>query len=594
MATLPDEAVKLEAMRKEDSSWHPSVVSLSSDTSTGVGLIVSFGSQDPEDIIFTEEEALRRIRFRSIPLRGDDCTHIKEGEPVLAAHRTRFRSLFFDAKVEKACRVRHSKKVYCRCTFEIKWLPPQFKGEIATVSSSAIMRLDRNSIDTYPAVAAFLNSVKAKNGSGASTFLSLFEDMNCDMNLDGLLEKQMEEINHLVGMSKKGCPEEILLGHERDYPRGSIQCKFVTESHLNFQDVQVPHDLKNLRRSTRSQSKLKIEIEGNNSSLVQSIPVDAFGNRSHLSPLAARAALASLVYQLPQKPLSVSCMEKEDFTNVSEKTPEKHVNMVSMNVNNVVINPDVCIIENVSMAGGFSDVEARADRVIPKPAKNVRLPNSGRRNGLNKPQMEEFPGMLTKQVKHGYVLDDLEESLTCKVSARKLNFHVNMTRLTRSGIHEVMGDSNKVEVKSSADDMKSSSPATTKRLTRSTIEKEKGNLTMKVKQDLQNGKPTQYEQPDSTEIPVKRKIGETTKKKSCSSPIDTELDLSLVQDSKKQRRCSAIVTTKRDEGKLSTDTGGQQDEKKKPTYSKKKPDLRFSHRLRFLPRTRSQVKNRAD
>ncbi|KAI3937917.1 hypothetical protein MKX01_027844, partial [Papaver californicum] len=77
--------------------------------------------QFEEDVIYSEEEALARLRFRSSPLQGDDCSHNKEGDHVLASLKTQSKSLFFDCQVEKVSR-RHTKKIYCRCTFQIKRL----------------------------------------------------------------------------------------------------------------------------------------------------------------------------------------------------------------------------------------------------------------------------------------------------------------------------------------------------------------------------------------------------------------------------------------------------------------------------------------
>ena len=72
-------------------------------SSTGFGLIIDFGSQALEDIfiISNEEEALARLRIRSIPLQGEDCSLIEEGERVLATHKSQFKTLSFDAMVAK-------------------------------------------------------------------------------------------------------------------------------------------------------------------------------------------------------------------------------------------------------------------------------------------------------------------------------------------------------------------------------------------------------------------------------------------------------------------------------------------------------------
>ena len=48
-----------------------------------------------------KEEVLTRLRFRSVPLKGDDCYHIEEGDHVLATNKSGLGSLFYDAKVAK-------------------------------------------------------------------------------------------------------------------------------------------------------------------------------------------------------------------------------------------------------------------------------------------------------------------------------------------------------------------------------------------------------------------------------------------------------------------------------------------------------------
>ena len=69
-------------------------------SSTEDSLIVDFGRQELEDMVLNKDEALMRLRFRSGPLQGDDCSHI-EGEHVLAIHKSPFKSYLYDAKVEK-------------------------------------------------------------------------------------------------------------------------------------------------------------------------------------------------------------------------------------------------------------------------------------------------------------------------------------------------------------------------------------------------------------------------------------------------------------------------------------------------------------
>lgn len=77
-------------------------MSPSGHSSSGVGLVVDYGSTDLEDVVIKEEEEMvARLRVRSVPLHGDDCIHVQEGEHVLATPKLRPKSLFFDAAVEK-------------------------------------------------------------------------------------------------------------------------------------------------------------------------------------------------------------------------------------------------------------------------------------------------------------------------------------------------------------------------------------------------------------------------------------------------------------------------------------------------------------
>ncbi|OMO97172.1 hypothetical protein COLO4_14830 [Corchorus olitorius] len=98
MEVEADNSMELEAKRKDDSSWHPCRVSLSS---SGDSLVVNFGSQEMEDMVLKKEEVLMHLRFRSMPLQFDDCCHIEEGERVLANYNSKSKNLFHDAEVEK-------------------------------------------------------------------------------------------------------------------------------------------------------------------------------------------------------------------------------------------------------------------------------------------------------------------------------------------------------------------------------------------------------------------------------------------------------------------------------------------------------------
>ncbi|OMO66242.1 hypothetical protein CCACVL1_21252 [Corchorus capsularis] len=197
--------MELEAKRKDDSSWHPCRVSLSS---SGDSLIVNFGSQEMEDMVLKKEEVLMHIRFRSMPLQFDDCCHIEEGERVLANYNSKSKNLFLDAEVEKVERIRHSKRG-CRCTFLIKWLDHDLKGQSVSVPSSSIMKLATKSISSHQVVHKLLKQEKVSCLSLTSPLSAILEGTD-DEDLNKLLEKQIEKISKLADLPQKEFPEDIL------------------------------------------------------------------------------------------------------------------------------------------------------------------------------------------------------------------------------------------------------------------------------------------------------------------------------------------------------------------------------------------------
>lgn len=108
-------------------------------------------------------------------------------------------------------RVRHSKKIYCRCTFTIKLLHQDLEGEAFTVPSNSIMKLATKSINDHPAVAVFLKSVKQMRSSCASLFPTVLEETDGEMDINKLLEKQIEDISNSAAESKEEISKDILL-----------------------------------------------------------------------------------------------------------------------------------------------------------------------------------------------------------------------------------------------------------------------------------------------------------------------------------------------------------------------------------------------
>lgn len=218
-------------------------------SSSGVELIVDYGNTDSEDTIVSEEEAIARLRVRSIPLDDDDCVHIQEGDRVLATPKSQSKSHFFDAEVEKVLRVRHSKKVHCRCNFMIKWLHQDLKGGTLTVPSSSVMKLAAKSINEHPTVSAFLSILAKRTGfSSRSPLPTIIVDLDFDVDLHELLEKQIEYISSLADMSNKRVSDNMSV--EVDY-KEQYTCRVAAASKLNNSHVQAPPNHNQLKRTTR-------------------------------------------------------------------------------------------------------------------------------------------------------------------------------------------------------------------------------------------------------------------------------------------------------------------------------------------------------
>lgn len=467
--------IELEAKRKDDQSWHPCQISLSSHTSSGSGLTVEFRNSDSEDIITSEEEAVERLRIRSIPLEDGDCIGINEGQHILAMRKTQFRSLFFDAEVEKICRVKHSLRVHCRCSFVIRWLPPELKGETTTVSSSSIWKLARSKIHSHPTVAAFFDSLNTLNGSIITSHNTVLNDLGYKADLHKLLEEQIEEISKVADACSTATPEDTILGLRRvNCAHGSRRKVYVASEISSLHDKTPCNQNKRL---SRSQGKLQLKIESKDLSEVQNSQEESSQKLLCLNPLAARAALASLKYELPQKSeISFYHVEKEGYIDLSQDTREKCMDVLSLDVTRMHMNSDICVQENLSVVGNHSsEVVPPSLPVVSNP---IQLANdafgesmlesgscfSGRRSSSKKSQLE------------GSVLETMEDRtletptvtarFTRSVMNRKSNSTPGTTRVTRSRIQKDAGNAtDKPKLESSTKDGNLNSPIMSNTLT---------------------------------------------------------------------------------------------------------------------------------
>ncbi|KAK9157196.1 hypothetical protein Scep_003770 [Stephania cephalantha] len=589
--------VELEFMRLDDSSWHPCRVSLSPDTSTGFGLIVEFGSHDSQrHVIHTKEEALACLRVRSIALQGGDCLDIKEGKHVLACQKTPLRSVLFDAVVEQVARVRHSKRSLCRCTFVVKWLQSDLHGGTETLPSNSILKLVVKSIDSYPTVHKFFTTVESLGSLGESPFPSFLEDTFCVSDLSSMVEKQVEEIHKLADASRSGSSEEILLVLKKDEAEFTGQARKVSFSGERTSQVQ-----NNSKRTTRSASKTKQKTKDISPPPIEPEP----DNRQHLSPLGARAALASLMSKLSQEAeFSISHLESKDFSDKSLGIHGEHSSVVSIDVVDKLFRSGTSFKEDVAVRHKlFPRLETRQespDEHVSKHTMNAKIADdphkysqkkvsSVSKNKVQKSESSECIGSDPANVKI---------SLTCLVSDGKENGPLRSTRVTRSSVQKGLETSNgKSEAQSSAEEMKSSLPVRGTRLTRSMIKNEVQILSVKNKQGLE-GKPAQSALSDSIDGVLDTPPSNATKrKKSVSSSVSSKGNFTVAEENKKLRMSNDATTTMRTEGHHDRDAAeddGTQMKKCNPSHQVKRsilknaPQLRSSPRLSFLPRTRSE------
>lgn len=80
-------------------------------------------------------------------------------------------------------RVKHSKRLPCRCTFEIKWLNTELRWGTTTVPFKSIMRRSSEKIDSHPIF---------------SSFISLFEETNSELDLYEIMEKASKLVDGSV------------------------------------------------------------------------------------------------------------------------------------------------------------------------------------------------------------------------------------------------------------------------------------------------------------------------------------------------------------------------------------------------------------
>ncbi|KAK3038543.1 hypothetical protein RJ639_029343 [Escallonia herrerae] len=625
------DAVELEAMRKHDSSWHPCRVSLSP---SGIGLIIDYGTNDMEDIIVNREEAVRRIRIRSLPLRGDDCSRIEQGEHVLATQKSESKSLFFDAEVEKVLKVRHSKRVHCRCTFMVKWLH-QDTTEILTVPSSSIMKQTTKSIDIHPIVSAFFDTVTTLSFS-ISPLPTFAKVMECEIDLLELLEKQIEEITNSADASKKTNAEDILLGFEVDN-KGQLQYRPLSASKLTESNIKVLSDQNRSKRYTHSGNKMQKEMGFTDlRPITPSLGEELPDSKSSLNPLAARAALASLMSKLPYN-IEVSMFHEDKcFSYLSDITSTNPVAMGPSNrnspCNSSVLNnssmserlssktqaasvPFACkadgVVKSLFSTGGVQGktqlVDASHD--LTKTENNFKTVEVTNSSAHCTCPIEQKKTRLTREAvqKATGIPDDDTDTKTC-VEERNLTSKRRLIRsktrkeeekrfdeiedLRKENVSANCGESyvsnqnlggvdsyvmkdkkiNKShDTKRKTYSVELENPNKTRRLTRSAIQLLRGNETSEAVQGFENKRSFQDVRSDL----LANNVSILEIKEQSSSTLDAEVDLSPTEGWDKKRKISAAVTA-------TQKAKGSVDGPKRKSTRGRKQELRSSPQLRLL------------
>lgn len=298
--SAPNDVVELEAMRRDTLSWHPCQIAL---CYTGSGLVVQYGDSNFEETITDEQDILKRLRVRSIPLQGDDCSFIKRGDHVLATKSSRAKGVLYDARIEEALHVRHSKRIHCRCSFRISFLHQFNEEEALTVPSSSIMKLSTKSIHLHPTISTFFAMMDSPSCLDDTQGPMIVDGMNLEMDINLLLEKQINEISNSTDISGKKFSMDFVFG-QVDF-KGQSNAPIIEAS---FKD---PNGSNGSENKQHTGTTLEIPPV-----CIPSIEEEIKGSR-FLSPLAARAALASSRSEFPQSPLKIS----EDKGLVKELFP---------------------------------------------------------------------------------------------------------------------------------------------------------------------------------------------------------------------------------------------------------------------------------
>ena len=311
-----------------------------------------------------------------------------------------------------------------------------------------------------------------------------------------------------------------------------MDCSPVAESQITSSHFQVPHEQENhFKRSTRSSSKLRVNMEVKDPLPPDSsIQEELSENRAYLSPLASRAALASIMSNLPQKlEFSIYHEEENGFACAPDNITNNHVTMD-------LLNGTKPVKDKLS-----SEIEAAFI-----PAEIFKSLITTEKGASRRPLLVE----ASSEIANPKSQNDASPSLSGLIEERELRQPAKESRFTSSAIqkHAVSSTSN-AEMKTHAEEIKSVA-LTNKRLTRSAVHKQEENLAMEVKQRSEVNNSAQDIESNSSEgnvtIPDRKA---PKKKKPVSLPPAAQTSSPVTEERNKKRKMpSAVETASKTEG----------------------------------------------
>eukprot|EP00249_Psilotum_nudum_P011277 c23074_g1_i1 orf=153-3158(+) len=294
--------VELECKRKSDNAWYDCEVSIRCNGSQQNVLNIEFAEfeYDDNENIHSEGEAMARLRARSSILDKGQCLQIQDGDMVLASQIAHSgKPQFYDALVEKVHRQRHSARVSCKCCFDVTWLDGDMKRNTFTVPARYIRRLVQYRIWDHPVILDWLKSVKPTDAYLPSLHAQQSppgSEMESDIQAE--LEEEIEKItkmadsfgrSNIVDASQDTSVTICQDGRIKDMVRSKPNARKIGNM-LHASPV--------LSSCKRDQPSVVPVSENGQVEADMMVPLSP-NKKPRLSPLAACAALAATVQELP-------------------------------------------------------------------------------------------------------------------------------------------------------------------------------------------------------------------------------------------------------------------------------------------------------